>query len=404
MRELWRTIRSDVRAKGLRYWALAGAFIVAGMILSYVIERGDLYLELSYGAYQQLQRTSPFEMDHALNVVFVAVGDDEFWKGELEQRIPIKRDYLARLVAALDQADPWVLGIDFTLRSPVAEGGLVETPAYAGETAKLIAAVEAFRNHIVLPATVNEYGYDRGTDSYPLDSSIFGSYKFANPRVRQGYLNIPHDIRTIPLTVPITGTGATLPSFSQVIADILDPRNRGNRRSHAALFGGFMPTTGFVTIPAGEVLKNPAGSWRERIQHHTVLIGSFAHEDADGRGPYRDSFGSPLGDMVPGVVVHANYVEALISGHVYAVSPAMVSHLFEAALSIAVAVLFARRMRALRKVGYFLAFLTSAVLLSYFSLISRAVFFDPVLPVLAVTAHSVLERALVPRRGDNHAS
>ena len=266
VRELWRTVRSDVLAKGLRYWALAGVFIVAGMVLSYVIERGDLYLALSYGAYQQLQRTSPFEMDHALNVVFVAVGDDEFWKGELEQRIPIKRDYLARLVAALDQADPWVLGIDFTLRSPLAEGGLVETPAYAGETAKLIAAVEAFRNHVVLPATVNEYRYDRRTDSYPLDSSVFGSYKFANPRVRQGYLNIPHDIRTIPLTVRVTGTGATLSSFSQVIADILDPQNRGNRASgpSMATITSSQCRTSRRSRPSSSSAACQTGQWRTR--------------------------------------------------------------------------------------------------------------------------------------------
>src|SRR5438270_461417 len=149
-----RNIGLDVARKGSRYWTFAALFILAGVAASGYLDRHYLLLGPRYAAYQLLQRTAPGANRHALRVVFVSVGDDEFWKGELERRIPVKRDYLARLVTALDRVDPEVIALDYTLRSPVADGTIVETPAYAKETARLNAAVEETSNAaIVLPLT-----------------------------------------------------------------------------------------------------------------------------------------------------------------------------------------------------------------------------------------------------------
>ena len=46
----------------------------------------------------------------------VLIGDDEYWGGELKRRVPIKRDYLAKLVNKLDQAQPELIVLDFILR------------------------------------------------------------------------------------------------------------------------------------------------------------------------------------------------------------------------------------------------------------------------------------------------
>ena len=108
-----------------------------------------------------------------------------------------------------------------------------------------------------------------------------------------------------------------------------------------------------------------------------------------------DGFPTPLGD-VPGAVVHANYVEALYRGNFSPLSPDWVNESAEILLSLSVSILVARKIGALKKIGYFLIFLGSAFILSYLLLQNLAVFFDPVLPVLAVALHSLCERALVP--------
>jgi CHASE2 domain-containing sensor protein len=396
MQELYGAIKSDIKVKGLRYWLLATAFMVAGMVMSSCLDSHFLLLGPRYTAYQILQRTTPRGMQYAKRVVFVAVGDVEFWKGRLDRRIPVKRDYLASLVEAVDAADPEVLAVDYVLRSPVADGSLVETPAYAQETEKLIAAIEGTRNSaVVLPATLDEYHYDKRTRSYPLDSSIFGNHIFLNNRVRWGYLNLPLDLRRIPLSVRVQGGKLLASSFSQQIVAAMDPRSPAARRSQANLYGSFMPVAAFVTIPAGQVLSEPAGRWRESVKHRTVIIGNFAHDDAYSRGPYIDSFQTPAGE-VPGAAVHANYVEALVSDRTYSASPELVSVAAEALLSLSVSVILARRIAAFKKAGYFVIFMGSAFMLTYFLLQNLAVFFDPVIPVLAVLAHSLLEKAFGP--------
>jgi CHASE2 domain-containing sensor protein len=397
MRQLVKVIWPDIKAKGLRYWLFAAGFIAAALLASSYINRNYLILGPRYAAYQMLQGTTPGTIRYAQRVVLVVVGDAEFWKGELDHRVPVKRDYLAKLVDVLDAANPEVLAIDFVLRSPVADGSVVETPVYWQETEKLIDAIERAKNGtIVLPETVNEYSYDKGTESYILDSSILDRHKFLTDRIRWGYLNLRRDVRQIPLAVQIRGGGRSqVSSFSQQIVGILDPQNSAVRRSQATLFGSFMPIDGFITIPANQVLADPTGSWRTKVQHRAVIIGSFVHEDAYFRGPYLDPAKTPVGD-VPGVAVHANYVEALYRGRVYPVSPSLVSDSIELLLSISVSVLLARRIGKFRKSAYFICALTCAFIVSYVLLQNLAVFFDPVLPVLGAALHSLLERVLGP--------
>ena len=46
------------------------------------------------------------------NTVVVLIGDKEFWGTELARRSPLNREYLARLVVALDKLDPKVIALD----------------------------------------------------------------------------------------------------------------------------------------------------------------------------------------------------------------------------------------------------------------------------------------------------
>src|ERR1700753_221418 len=146
MGALLRHVWTDIKERGPRYWIFAGIFILTGVTLSGYLDRHYFLLGPRYAAYQMLQSTAPGDSPHARRVVFVSIGDNEFWKLDLERRIPVKRDYLARLTAALDLADPAIIALDFTLRSPVADGTIVETPIYEKETLKLVQAVETNKN------------------------------------------------------------------------------------------------------------------------------------------------------------------------------------------------------------------------------------------------------------------
>src|SRR5439155_19524188 len=85
------------------------------------------------------------------NTVVVTIGDEEYWNGELERRVPVKRDYLAKLVQALDKLNPAVIALDFDLRG---EPG--RSTNYAEETEKLVAALKAAaeNSHVVAAETI----------------------------------------------------------------------------------------------------------------------------------------------------------------------------------------------------------------------------------------------------------
>ncbi|MFD1561263.1 CHASE2 domain-containing protein [Paraburkholderia silviterrae] len=76
-----------------------------------------------------------------VNITLLQIGDDEYWKGSLARRVPVKRDYLAALVNKLCAADPQVVALDFDLHSPVVDGSYNDNPEYKGETLTLVDSV-----------------------------------------------------------------------------------------------------------------------------------------------------------------------------------------------------------------------------------------------------------------------
>jgi CHASE2 domain-containing sensor protein len=391
---LWR----DLKSKPIRYWVLVVALVAGGIWASDWIDEKYPSLELRYDAYQALQRTVPREV-RAHRVTLVAIGDEEFWKGELDRRIPIKRDYLARLVRSLGAANPSAIGLDYTLRSPVADGSLVESPAYVGETNQLIAAVEEVSQRIpvVLPTTLDEEDYDERDGSYPLESTIFGGHRFSSPNVRFGYTNLFYDKRRVPVAWRVRGVKGLYPSFSLALALADDRRVRFPTdeavQDKRVVSGHFMEAREIPTVTAGEVLHRPDGPWREMVRSRIAMIGSFCRSDAFRRGRLVDGFLTPVG-RVPGLIVHANYVEAWVDTRVIPMFPGWLSHVLEAAISLTVSVLFVSRIRWPGQAFCWLAVVLLAVIGSVFALLNFGAFFDPYLPVLLVAAHSGIEKVL----------
>src|SRR5215470_4867845 len=87
----------QVKKKDLFYWArLLITVAVVQSLVTWTDNRG-LITDYRYAFYRLLQK-----FDHHKswdqNTVVIVVDDEEYYKGLLQGRVPIKRDYLARLI------------------------------------------------------------------------------------------------------------------------------------------------------------------------------------------------------------------------------------------------------------------------------------------------------------------
>jgi len=94
-------------------------------------------------------------------------------------------------------------------------------------------------------------------------------------------------------------------------------------KEHDFAYAGFISRSAFsgYTVPAQDLLhasQLSAGDWDAspfpgELTNRAVLIGATWHEFGHQRGPLIDAYSSPAGQM-PGVFLHANYVEAILRG------------------------------------------------------------------------------------------
>src|SRR5882762_7143258 len=128
------------------YWVRVVIIAIIGIVLGEKVDDTELWINYRYHVYQFLQSLSP-RKPHPQRTVVVLVGDNEYWAGkDLQARVPIKRDYLARLVDKASSANAAVIALDFDLRSPSPEGNPLEYPAYQKETDALLLAIQKAAN------------------------------------------------------------------------------------------------------------------------------------------------------------------------------------------------------------------------------------------------------------------
>jgi hypothetical protein len=106
------------------------------------------------------------------------INDDEYWKGYPAGRRPIKRDYLANLVRAVDKADAAVVALDIDLRSPDPTTDEIPTD-YQDETKELVKSIleVADKRIVVLPKTI---GYDSEGTAW-LEPDFYDPYGLCDP-------------------------------------------------------------------------------------------------------------------------------------------------------------------------------------------------------------------------------
>lgn len=378
-------ILAPLKKKGWRHWLVAVVLGVLGIYLGRWLGHEDIWIEARYRIYYALQSLVPHE-PRPKSTAVVLIGDDEYWKGELARRSPIKRDYLAKLVRALAAANAAVIALDFDMRSPTPDGTLVNNADYERETAVLVDAIKAASRNarIVLPAPL---GRDRSTGFYVLESDIFAGANFDPSRVRKGYINLPHDLRQIPY-LPVRERAVE--SFSLAVVRSFDEQAlKYLPESESLPYGSYIKREQFPVVYAGQVLSGAADL--KPFAHKIVLIGGAWSRFAHGRGAEIDSYFTPVG-WVPGVFIHANFVEAVLDSRTFPALSEGVQLALEIFAVALIAVVFGLDLRARTKLKWAAILLGGLLVLSYFFWQNLGVFFDFFIPIVLLSGHFAIEQ------------
>jgi CHASE2 domain-containing sensor protein len=377
-----------LKGKGARYWAVALFVIGLGIWVGDKLAESCLWRDQRQKCYLWLNDRIP-RKPHPQRTALVLIEDDEYWLGELAGRRPIHRDYLARLLSEVAKADAAVIALDFDLRSPSPKGTPREQPAYSAEADKLFNAVRdvATSRPVVLPKTIAN-----SPNGYITESDIYDDYDFGNGQVLKGYISLPYDPRGVPiLTMQLQG-GDRVDSMAQAIVRADNKRLLPENNRTTLPYGSFMALESFPRVSAREVLQGNSAALAE-LKHKIVIIGAHWHQRAFERGGLIDLNDSPLG-LLPGVVLHANYVEAIIDSRLYwAWSPTML-YIVDGLGAGLVALIFALKINPIVKVLAVLGIGLLLVGISISSLLLFGLVFDFFIPVVSVIAHGVIERAL----------
>jgi hypothetical protein len=318
--------------RGLRrrpwYWVGSVGVILFVPIVSRWIDENGTLLTYRYNVYRLALRCLPWQ-PYARETAIVLIDDDVYWNGEPAGRVPLNRRYLAKLVEAVANFNPAVIAIDVNLSSEdpsgvklvPALGGKLKLPvaaAFADETAEFLQTIRAVSQKckVVLGKTLGRDG------AYFTQSDVYDGFPFVLPahkldRVSWGYVILPPDVRYVPRILRLTD-GTPLDSFALAAvraryAPALDGWNWEIPR-----LGVFVAPDKMVSLSAATLFdpKVDPKTLGDKLEHQIVLIGGDWCSRGQKQGARVDSYSTPFGAL-PGVFIHANYMETLLSHRIY---------------------------------------------------------------------------------------
>lgn len=384
-RRIGRAAFKRIKAKGWFYWGTVIFLLVVGLKLGSWLEVQDFAIRPRYRIYQAVQESGP-RQPFIQQTVVVPIGDDEYWKGELARRVPIKRDYLANLVSALKDANPRLIALDFDFRSQMPDGSIIESSDYADETCQLLQSIEqaSKQQPIVLPETIHF-----ADGFFVLESDIYDDVKFSSGKVHKGYIALPTDIRKIPLKRTMKD-GQELDSFAAAIVRAVNPRAlEPVERDKELPFFRYLPPEVFEKLSPSKILQKDPETF-SKIEHKIVVVGAAWNARAYGRGGRVDTHFTPVGPL-QGLYLHANYVEALLDNRTSKPYADWAVKVIEGVATLLVAVIFALLTSPLSRIIGVALTAAGLVIYGYLSLLILGLFYDFFVPVLLVALHAIYE-------------
>jgi hypothetical protein len=406
---------------GAMYWLVALGLTILGVFSGIYIEDHRWWTDTRYRATQVMQDLSirikrPLYTLYPKRTALVFIGDQEYWSDELAGRSPIKRDYLARLIDAVDKAGADVIALDFDLRVPK-PGNPLDFPAYDAENLTLVKTIDevALCHRPIVLATSVKFA---GADGYLEQGNVYNSHGILPavssepcPTVSRGYVQLPYDIRRVPLPLPLdTHPSSTVESFATAIVKCVDPVAYGrtvNSGKDQLPFAGYIPLNNFHVRKAGQEGKDePKGNEPEGMSASEVLgtqcakqkclrgkiviISGNWNSRASGVGPIVDLHGSPVG-LVPGAMIHANYVEAMLSDRAFLPLPEWLVRSVEILAVVLLALVMALLSSGWLQFAVVVGTTLFMLVLNFF-LQDLGMFFDFFVPTVMLLGHVVLHK------------
>jgi CHASE2 domain-containing sensor protein len=397
---LFNIVRPFTR-KGWGHWLRFVLLLAAAGYAGHLLGNSPWLTEFRYTVYhrQLMMRDRP-EL-YPERTALVLLNDDDYWGDSFQSRTPLKRGQLAELMDKLREVGVNTVALDVDLRSPRPQEPAFEFPDYKAEDAQLIAAIGRMcvaGRHVVLASSVRF-----GDDGYEESPSIYTAALKQLPCVRTGYIQIPFDMRRIPGTL-VLADGSHLDSLSLAVTGIADPTahcqataetGHGFRFSEYLTEADFAGKNGRQFIFSGQQIKSmDTAALRNQLADKLVFVGAKWHANAYGAGPLVDVHNSPGGNE-PGVMLHANYVEAMLdrTGTFAPVSDSA-AELMEIALALALAMIGVLEIHTAWKWAAFGIGLVLSILFTYSLLQNLGLFLDFLIPMLMIVVHAIAEETI----------
>ncbi len=395
------SVWQQLRHHGWRHWVTVALLTTIGTWAGHYIGEHNLFVELRYSLYNSTMRLSRVRGPlYPQRTAIVFVGDEEYWSEELAGRVPFSREYLARLIEKIEQADPAAIAIDFDLRSPYSSGNPREFKLYALETARLADSIRraSERVPIILPATIE---FDSNGD-YVRQASVLDGAFSEKQRISYGYVELPFDLRRVPISIELSK--GTLDSFSGAIVRAIDEQayKRVEEAGMEALpFASYISDGEFRdsknVVSATKVLNSTPEELRSLLAHRAVILGADWSSFAYHSGPRVDTHAAATGST-PGAVLHANYVEAVLGARTFRPISERAAQILELLLVVLTAIVAALELRPWIKITSISAIFIATFLFSYVLMQSLGLFLDFFVPVLVLGGHMAVDKVLEWRR------
>ena len=406
----WRQIfYAHVKARSYHYWTTATLVFILSIVASPFV-----YDKLGLGGARAYLFQKPFDWwsqgAASQKVSLVLIGDEEFWRGELAGRRPVKRDYLARIVGKLVEVNAKVIALDFDERLPDPASPTLPND-YKAETDKLIAAIKGaamsgVKVVLATPVTRSEGRYWRDHDIYQINDLCQGGATQAaaesdpiRENITCGYIALPYDPLFLPNQLRL-GDMTCLDAFGLAIARAKDKNSDAVKKfsdcqGPATRYTNFIPPDKFAKVSAGTLLTADLKPLRKDLEGKIVIVGGDWFSFAAGRGLKVDQHLTPVG-LMDGATLHANYVEAFLGSRTVAETPVWALYALELMLGVGAAVLFAGLPNFWLKLFGIVAVVAFLIAVEWVLLLERGVFFDPMLPIVGLGLHSLYDRLFEP--------
>jgi CHASE2 domain-containing sensor protein len=353
--------------------------------------------EVQLKTHQFISGLMPRKLD-VQRVAVVEVDDDAFWSPPVSGIQPTNRKFLANLAKVAADNGASAVAIDFQLKSPSEIPG--DDPIRKADNAYLLKKVReitAQGKPLILSVGLKPEG-----DGWRREPNIYFDNDLP-PKASLGHINMPLDHRQIPLIMNAKDEsgGATRPylSFAQAIAYSYEESTHWKHKTQddwriqraqsrdEFVYGGFWPRGEFLSIPATKLLTDP--EVQKLCNNRIVIIGGTWHQYSKNSGPPIDNFDSSVG-LIPGVYMHANYVEALLSSNFEPGVPQWAAIAFDVVLAVLAYIGFGlTKRRAVQATIMFVMVLP--LLLGYLMLANLGIYLDFALALLLISIHLGLE-------------